>query len=517
MSTWGYKMIKVIIVDDEILVRLGIKTYLENYSSEISVEYSFFSAKEALAFMEEKLIDIIITDIEMPDMNGIDYIKAIKAQRYPCGIIVLSCHDNFEYARETLSLGADKYMLKHEVCEDVLVKEIRKLYEKIEKNNLFTDIDKQKWLPNTKEDAFIKINDESNWYSIGVIQLFELYDEFYQKISYEIDDTMLYRLIEELISNNNIGTVFMPRHRTMFILFNFPKQLSQKEIIAKLQEVYYSLDQNIANYVNRHITMGLSKLFEHIKDCNINYNQAKEMAEYQFYEDEANIFTNSLHTCTESINIELELDVTGFLEDTWLELTKKLIKDFIIQCHNNSINPNEVKSKLDKKIHIFMYKVLDFYGIDEKDIEDNSYTSLISYIEIAQYQNANIMILWLISKLQLFQNYVREVLDNQNDFTSVLKYMDEQFNQPLVLSDVAHRIYMSTNYFCQVFKAKTGTTFINYLNNKRIEKVKQYLQQRQYSLEQIAEMVGYNNVNYMSRVFKKLTGKTISEYKILIK
>jgi two-component system response regulator YesN len=118
---------KVIIVDDEVLVRLGIKTYLEGYE-DITVKGTFASAGEALAYMEREEVDIVLTDIEMGKMSGLEYIKALKACNYHCGIVILSCHENFAYVRESMNLGADKYMLKQEVCEDILVNELREIY-----------------------------------------------------------------------------------------------------------------------------------------------------------------------------------------------------------------------------------------------------------------------------------------------------------------------------------------------------------------------------------------------------
>lgn len=104
-------------------------------------------------------------------------------------------------------------------------------------------------------------------------------------------------------------------------------------------------------------------------------------------------------------------------------------------------------------------------------------------------------------------------MDQSDDFPRVLRYIDEHYKEQLTLSEVSEKYYMSVNYFCQMFKKYTGTTFVNYINEKRIGEVKEYLHNGSYSLEVISELTGFHNVNYMIRLFKKITGITIREYR----
>ena len=97
-------MIRVLIVDDEILARVGIQSLLEN-SQEIQVVGSFNLASEALEFLKTTIVDIIITDIEMPYMDGLEFIRRIREQNLVQGVIILSCYDKFEYAKQAILWG----------------------------------------------------------------------------------------------------------------------------------------------------------------------------------------------------------------------------------------------------------------------------------------------------------------------------------------------------------------------------------------------------------------------------
>ena len=122
-------MIRVLIVDDEILARVGIQSLLEN-SQEIQVVGSFNLASEALEFLKTTIVDIIITDIEMPYMDGLEFIRRIREQNLVQGVIILSCYDKFEYAKQAISLGTDGYILKNSITREALEKEICSVYKK---------------------------------------------------------------------------------------------------------------------------------------------------------------------------------------------------------------------------------------------------------------------------------------------------------------------------------------------------------------------------------------------------
>ena len=88
----------------------------------------FLPPLDALGYLRgENQVDIVITDIEMPDMDGLAFIKAVREENLCAGIIIVSCHDNFSYAREALELGADSYILKQEVTEEKLNEVIEKI------------------------------------------------------------------------------------------------------------------------------------------------------------------------------------------------------------------------------------------------------------------------------------------------------------------------------------------------------------------------------------------------------
>ena len=115
-------MIRTIIVDDELLAGVGIQSLIHG-KEDIDVAGVFNSAEEALDYLRENIVDIVVTDIEMGDMSGLELIRVIRNDHLADGVIILSCHDDFSYAQEAISQGTDSYLLKHSITEKLLIQQ----------------------------------------------------------------------------------------------------------------------------------------------------------------------------------------------------------------------------------------------------------------------------------------------------------------------------------------------------------------------------------------------------------
>ena len=120
-------MRKILIVDDEIIVRKWLKLTFSEYTEEFEIVYSASNGIQALEFCSSNKVDIIITDIIMPDMDGIEFIQKLRETNDVVQIIILSNHENFDFARKCMVLGASEYLLKGEVTEAEILDSCRKI------------------------------------------------------------------------------------------------------------------------------------------------------------------------------------------------------------------------------------------------------------------------------------------------------------------------------------------------------------------------------------------------------
>lgn len=396
-AVWRGIMIEVVIVDDEMLSRIGIQTLLDGVK-DVHVSQTFDNAEEALDYLKENPADILLTDLEMVGMQGMDLIREVKKQYVDMGTLILSCHSDFDYAREALKIGADGYLLKHELNIESLSGEIRKIHEKKSKN---------RFRSNSVKRQHARKEGQSLLYRIGVIQFCQ--EEQKQNLEYSrdqkeqgagIDRKMAVHFLEELLLDYGAGTLFAPAAGDMFVVFQADRSLSDCERQENFAAVAACLKEDIERIMSQRIILGVSREFERTEEIPERYKEASKA-----------------------------LDGVSPLSDKYL----------------------------------FFYQEEPF---DE-----------------------------LKAAMDFIKNHLEEGLSGFS------------------LAEIAKDSNMSIPSFCKKFKAKTGKTMVQYVNECKVEMVKEKLADRNLSLTEIAEQTGFSNENYMVRVFKKITGSTVTDYR----
>lgn len=269
-------MIRTIIVDDELLAGIGVQSLIDG-QEDIQVLSVFSTPQEALGFLKENAVDIVITDIEMTDMNGLELIRIIREQNLANGIIILSCHDDFSYAQEAISKGTDSYLLKHHVSREMLVDEIKKVYEKTSKLRL-PKVEK----PSPKKQKLITGREI---YVVGILR-FSAQDPLSADSGQMVDFMMLRHLLEKIVSLYDMGTLFAPYNREMFIIFQFTQDSLPKERQQTLESNLEVIRKNIQQYISGTIISGLSTEFTDLKLVRDKYDEAASAVEMCFYAPE---------------------------------------------------------------------------------------------------------------------------------------------------------------------------------------------------------------------------------------
>lgn len=376
-------MTEIVIVDDEMLSRIGIQTLLDG-AKDIHVRETFDDARDALDYLKENLVDILLTDLEMTGMQGMDLIREVKSRYKNMGILILSCHNDFHYAREALEIGADGYLLKHELNTERLCSEIRKIYEKKSKSRF---LDGSVRRPKSREEG------KSLIYRIGVIRFWCESEE--QESG--IDRKMAAHFLEELLSGYGAGTLFAPAAGDMFIVFQEDQSLSIGERQENFAAIAACLKEDIERIMSQRIILGVSREFVRTEEIPERYKEASRAAD---------------------------------------------------------------------KFPLSSDKFLLFFKEEPFD-----------------------------------------------ELKAAMDFIKEHLEEGLSLAEIARDSNMSIPSFCKKFKARTGKTLVQYVNERKVEMVKEKLLDRSLSLAEIAEQTGFSNENYMVRVFKKVTGSTITDYR----
>lgn len=485
-------MIRTIIIDDEILSRIGIQSFLEGEEN-IEVVGVFESAQDALSFLLSNEVDIIITDIEMSGIDGLELITHVRKQELASGIIILSCHEDFHYAQDAISRGTDSYMLKMDITKESLVCEVEKVYEKTKHRNHMSKIQ-------------ISTLDESKDYVYAVAILRTQLQKNAE--AHLMEDNMVVHLLEEVVARYRMGTVFASYNRGIFIIFQFDHHLKGQKLKEELEQNLFVINGNVQQFINGLVLFGVSDFFDNLQETKEHYEEAVAAADLHFYEKDKTIYQ------WKEVSTQLaEIVFSGkdFLEENGMNVFGEELNAVCLQMQRKRAQVSRFRELLMQAETQFIYQILHEYSFNREFKENwKSDTRLLS--KIMQASSLSLMKAEILDCMELFRRAVKRELDS-DEFSEILNYIEKHLKERIILNDLADIGCMSIPSMCKKFKERTGLTIIQYANRKRIKKAKALMKRREYTLWQIAEETGFSNVNYLIRVFKKVTGMTVSEYR----
>lgn len=491
-------MIRTIIVDDEILSRIGLQSFLDG-KDDIVVSGTFAMVEEAIPFLEENPVDVVITDIEMDEINGLEFIRMIRERNLADGVIIVSCHEDFSYAQEAISMGTDSYILKHSVTQKKLIEEVKKVYEKYQKKQERASVGNRL---HTHDDDSLK-NSE---YCIVIFHYKN--GENYMENLTRMDETMLLNLLEGIIKRYHMGTLFSPVNEEMFLLMQFEVGISEEEYDRRLTRNLQLLEKNLHQYINGSLFYGISGRYKELSQTREYYTKALEALDQKFYENE------KIFYYWKRIQKEWELhtlSIAGFLEKNGLEMLEKELQSYYSYARRKKVSSPVFKENLIHEVNQMLYDLSNTYPQN-------------AYLQQHMREKAmEIAALNQLTELSQMEKRIRQIMEElwkgireemqSDDLAEAFRYLEENLAEKISLNDLAEISCLSVSSFCKKFKDRTGMTLVQYMNVKRIEHAQVLLQDKNYSLWDVAEITGFRNANYLVRVFKKITGQTVSEYR----
>lgn len=499
--------IKVLIVDDEFLVRLGMKTYIEDSKAEIEVSGALGSAEEALEFCMQNPVDVLLTDVKMFGMSGIDLIREVKARGLQMGIIVLSCYENFSYAKEALNSGADRYLLKHEIDEAELLETIEAVYW--QKANLLKNAILQ---PPDQSLETIEPDAEQFDYFVGIVEFREEYDDAFRRQEDNLDAAIVVRLIEEIIRRMGKGKCYL-RHGRVICVFYLDKVLSMEEKTSQIAKMFYQASSDIYNYFNKQAYLYVGGAAGGAAGIQETLSRLKRLLGYRFYESETYIvFEEEVPHYFSKTQCKfpdiVEYDISS---QRWMEQTSQLLQLYFDDAAQNLVAPEIVKNEVDTLLHTIFFHAKKYFGISAQNFFGD--TGILAHTRMEELATLALL-------RECFSKTLAQVVGCAKDFPANKKlcgqikaHIQENYREDLSLRSVAKAFCISPGYLSKVFKANTGTNFVRYLSGIRVREAKVLLSTTTLTLDEIAERVGFSSPNYLIRVFKKITDQTISEYR----
>jgi len=521
-------MYKVLIADDEIWVAALIRQSIDWEKHELELVGEVSTGTEAYEKIIELSPHIVITDIRMPELDGISLIEKTRLAGIDCEFIIISGYSDFEYAQSALKFNVVSYILKP-VDDDELHAALCSAKERIRNKNHAKALDNRsrEQLHELRMTFLQKLLfSEGN----GVI---ESIDEINKKYSFSFIEGLFLVLIQHFPSDSSESLIQSACCSTDDILnnlVNYHYNIPIENDIITVVNLPFSLSdpfkkplQNLlvhqlafAKQNETSITIGAGTCTQEFSSIASSYSEAKEMLKYRITNGAGKLYySQELHNTQpyiKGLSTSQKLKLSTLIEtynSKELNIFISSLIDQIIEINNNK--PNALFS--------LIYQLIDMYIQSISQMGIPTAESFPAKAELAalidKCDTLDEMKRCIRQNIcEPLDKYYKEQLAAQTGLTAQVKiYVYKNYRNNIHIIDVADHLHRNPSYLGFIFKRDTGVTFNEFLSAYRVEIAKNYLTDMKYTVASIAEMVGFSDYRYFSKVFKNLVGVTPLEYR----
>lgn len=525
-------MYKLLVVDDEPKHRKCLAEMIRVLRPEYKV-HEAKNGKEALELIESEKMDIVITDIRMPIMDGISFMESINMKMRDIKVIILSGFAYFEYAQKALSLGAFDYVLKpvNEAkilellvkVEDAIDEENKEQQHKIkiekQLNTAFPAYIDQKF--NGLVNGYLNIDDMSEIESIfpyrgngfviatEISRLSDLLKDYSNDEIYEMKLNVKQWMKETLNPVGHTISFFLEINRNIMITIlntNLTCETGLKDDPYMLN----TFAQNLKSSYGFDVFIGIGSICTDIfSSIRQSFDESLQALNYKFYEDQKRVFLFEDYKGNSHSDITKEYELIGKVREA-LSISdfQKASEPIYKLCEdtNKIIPPQQLKELIEDS-------VIGFIKQPQNLLQGEQRTKLISDAKKSFAMAENLREL-----LQAVDDIIiclKGLKSSKNDkiIKACEKYISENYMKDIPLESIAEMFCFNPSYFSSYFKNNTGMNFSDYLQKIRMEKAGELLRKHNLKVYEVAERVGYQNVKYFNKVFKKEFGVSPDEYR----
>ncbi len=516
-------MYKLVFVDDEAIVRDGISTRIPWGENAFELAGLFEHGLQTLEYMESNRVDVVISDINMPRMDGLELSQIIGSKYPDVMVLLLTGYDEFEYAKKAIKSRVREFLLKPITAEELnsvlaKIKEELDFQRERKKQYALMKTKLEESFPLLKERFLYRLisgkldvqtlpfkreyfqwRDLGSFYQVSVISIPEEWDELDRITLTEFIKTAVHEA-DEVISNRSDNIVILLQGSDRLILKNRSRELAERTYLY------------VSRMEGEQISAGCGEIVDSVSLLSESYRGACNAVDY---------------SCVLGLSQILSIEDVRDRKVISPEQFTRLIADFA-----NQLKSGVRKSSTASLEHIFAY------------LEEH----LLSKLEASFYfTRIHFVMLSFIQEMALFNEnddtssydpgHFESLVQARDFFFKLLVFIEDRIeshrNEAVLsriekaieiiearkgkkdfsLQEICNDVYLSTSQFSLLFKEGTGKTFVEYLTQVRMDTAKTLLKTTDMKSYEIADESGFSDPGYFSISFKKYTGKTPMEYR----
>ncbi|MCX7746081.1 MAG: response regulator [Clostridia bacterium] len=526
---------KLIVADDEKWVRKTIVSTIPFEQLGLSLACEATNGIEAFELCQQHKPDILITDIKMPGLNGLELIEKLHSALPQIKIIIISGYSDFEYAKTAMNFGVTDYILKP-VDENELTNVLSKIktsilserkqseeFEYIKKQYketshiIFERFLNQLILPNTFTVDYIKAN-------------LSKYDIHFNLPYFTV--CILHPENKSIVKNSSVmnyckvlAVRVMKRYLGGVVFLNTSKTFELVVLINHAQNTLFSQIPKALDLYNKicykrfklGFFMGSSSSVQQIVRLPDLYNEALEALKMCFWPTPEKLFFYDAKSLPYSLEINLPTEIQDQLVLSIKLFDCPLASSYLdhilgwFSQHKN-IKPDYIKEYLWKLTQSVISRLGQNIPMEKFEFKTANSSTYEHIKDTKSLEDLGCLIKELIQ--QLCDYCQRNTpIDQTNPVETAKKFIEQNCHENINLEQISKYVYLHPTYFSELFKKEIGMSFIDYKTMLRIEKAKDLLLKTNLNIDKISEKVGYTDPKYFSKLFKKITGMTLIDFK----
>jgi two-component system response regulator YesN len=513
-------MLRVLIIDDEPLIRKGLKTIIRwnDYGFDICGEASY--GRDGLEKIKELKPDLIIVDVKMPGMSGLDMLQELKSSDADCKAIILSGYSDFTYAQKAMEYDTEYYLLKP-VDRKSLIEKVKTLYDSIMKEKKEKEyLSKSVLIMREKilENLVNGVVDESFHEKINDTYGFGFPWDYYQVILMEAEATQ--DVEEQLMQSAKLEALRYINDKGLGIMFYIGRDLAilSKNRMFQVNNAFFEEINNIFKRIcNFDITFAAGTCVKSLDSISASYRHANNLLRKKFIYGPARVISGNMETVKNDEggrdNIKQQ-DLQSIINDICLAIElncTQSINDLMEELRASYENSN-YSEEIIKVGYTYIYA-----GVINKLLDHTEEMK-----DLLEFKESVFFEIFHQKSLKRLHGFIKYKLISISDELSkikpdtaldrILEYISRNFREDLKLETLARIFNYNSAYLGKIFKIKTGMYFNTYLDTVRMEKARQLLKNGM-KVYQVAKNVGYDDIRYFYKKFHKYIGVPPSAYK----
>jgi two-component system response regulator YesN len=518
-------MYKVLLVDDEMIIRQGLRVLIDWKSLGLELVAEAENGKSTLKLIQDFKPHILITDVKMPEMGGLELIKEINAMGLNIKTIIISGYDDFAYVKEALKYGVYDYILKpirerdiasilKDVVRDIDHTIIRSINssesEKLMRDNLFNRLINNSitTIDFIEKARFLNIDISDKPYRVMTVEIDGKSDLDGQELEYR--RFSINNICEELFEKYSNIITFHDRSNRQVIITN-DNEIDKNCIKLAAAEIR----DCVKKFLDFSVTIGIGSSVESIMEISKSYGESVKALKEKFLCGKGSIIFYEASQNKYPVESGISLPDTEKIRHSVKLLNKESsieeIKKYFKAIKKRGFSKASITQGC-MDLFLILLSLVKEYGnksIDGFQSEEEALGTIPSSETIEEIEET------LIGFATKVIDYLSSIKGDKYERISskVVKYVRENYSKNVTLKSVAKHFYLNTAYLGRIFKEETGELFSDFVNRVRVEEAGKMLVTSDYKIYEVAHRCGYKDIDYFRSTFKKVTGITPAEFK----